>query len=107
MAAALDVLADALEVGDGLLEDVAEDVHIDDRADFLGLVRIGDGAGGAEIVVGEIAEVAADFVRDVQGVESLIMGEEAAVVGGIFSPALPLSTERKRPRKFSQTGRGL
>ena len=70
------------EVSDGLLEDVAEDVHVNDRADFGVLVRVGDFARGAVIVIAEVLEMSADFVRHLEGVQRRIGGEEAAVVGG-------------------------
>jgi hypothetical protein len=40
-----------LEVGDGLLEDVAEDVHVNHRADGGALGGVGHLARGAVIVV--------------------------------------------------------
>ena len=74
--------AQAFEVGDGLLEDVAEDVHVNDRADFGVLVPFGHFARGAVIVIAEVLEMGADLVRHLEGVQRRIGGEEAAVVGG-------------------------
>jgi hypothetical protein len=53
----------AFEVGDGLLEDVAEDVHVNDRADFGFLVRVGHFARGPLVVVAQFLEMGADLVR--------------------------------------------
>ncbi len=70
------------EVSDGLLEDVAEDVHVNGRADFGVLVRVGHFARGPVVVIAEVFEIGADFVRHLEGVQRWIGGEEAAVVGG-------------------------
>ena len=105
--AALDVLADALEVGDGLLEDVAEDVHVDDGADFLGQVALRDLAGGAEVVSRKIAEQGADVVRNQQGIEAIIVGEKAAVVGGDFQPCVPLVHGAKEAAEVVPDGLGV
>jgi hypothetical protein len=70
------------EVGDGLLENVAEDVHVNDRPDFGVLVRVGHFARGPVIVIAEVLEMGADLVRHLEGVQRRIGGEEAAIVGG-------------------------
>ncbi len=74
--------AQPFEVGDGLLEDVAEDIDINHRADFGVLVGVGHFAGGAVIVIAEVLEMGADLVRHLEGVQRRVGGEEAAVVGG-------------------------
>jgi hypothetical protein len=65
-----------------LLEYVAEDIDINDRADFGVLVSFGHFARGPVIVIAEVLEIGADFVRDLEAVQTLIQGEEAAIVGG-------------------------
>ena len=77
-----DGLAEAFEVGDGLLEDVAEDVHVDDGTNLGGFVLVGDFAGGAVVEIAEILEMGANLVGHVEVVEGRVGGEEAAVVGG-------------------------
>ena len=72
--------AQAVEVGNGLLEDVAENVHVDEVAD-LGVVA-GDFAGGPLGAVGKFLEVRAHVVGHAPGVEAAGVGKEAAVVGG-------------------------
>jgi hypothetical protein len=67
---------------------VAEDVHIDDRADFPRGVGLGYLAGGPEIVFAEVAEEGADIVRDLQCIEAGIAGEEAAIVCGDFEAGI-------------------
>jgi hypothetical protein len=54
-----EALAQAFEVGDGLLEDVAQDVHVNDRADGGAFGGVGDLAGGAVIVVAQFLEMGA------------------------------------------------
>ena len=73
----------------------------------VGLVRVGHFAGGPVIVVGQVAEVGADIVGDLQRVEARIVGEQAAVVGGDVEAGVAASMARNRPRKFSQIGSGL
>ena len=80
--ALFEILPQAFEVGDGLLEDVAEDVHVYDRADGGALGGVGYLAGGAVVVVAQFLEMGADLVRHLEGVQGRIGGEEAAVVGG-------------------------
>jgi hypothetical protein len=75
-------VAQSFEVGDGLLKDVDEDVYVNDRADFGVLVSFGYFARGTVIVVAEVLEMGADFVRKLEGVQRRVGGEEAAVVGG-------------------------
>ena len=70
------------EVGDGLLEDVAEDIDINDRPDFGVLVSFGYFARGAVIVIAEVFEIGADLVGHLEGVQRRVGGEEAAVVSG-------------------------
>ena len=66
-----------LQVVDRLLEDVAEDVHVDQPR----LGRLGSLLGGSVVVGGQFLEAAADLVGHVQRVEAGVVGEEAAVVG--------------------------
>ena len=100
-AAGFEILPKAFEVGDRLLEDVAEDVHVDDRADFGGLGRIRDFAGRAVIVFAEVAEKCADIVRDTQRVEDGIRREQAAVVGGDFQLGVAgIDRPEKAPEVF-------
>ena len=106
-AAAFEVLADAFEVGDGLLEDVAEDVHIDDGADFLRFVGLRHLACGAEVVGGEVAEQGANVVGDLQRVEPLVMGEEAAVVGGDFQAAVAFIDGAEQAAEVVPNGFGV
>ena len=61
---------------------MAEDVHVDDRADCGGLGRVGHFARGPVVVIAEVLEMGADLVRHLEGVQRRIEGEEAAVVGG-------------------------
>ena len=65
-----------------MLEDVAEDVHVYDRADGSVFVGVGDLAGGAVVVVAEFLEMGADFVGDLERVQRGVGGEKPAVVGG-------------------------
>ena len=67
---------------DGLLKNVAEDIYINHRADFGVLVRVGHFARGPVIVIAEVLEIGADFIGYLEGVQTLIQGEEAAIVGG-------------------------
>src|ERR1017187_10324817 len=60
------------EVGDGLLEDVAENIDINDRPDFGVLVRVGQFARGAVVVIAEVLEMSADLVRHLEAVQTLI-----------------------------------
>src|ERR1035441_3247317 len=71
----------SFEVGDGLLEDVAEDIDINHRPDFSILVRVGHFARGPVIVIAEVLEIGADFIGYLEGVQTLIQGKEAAIVG--------------------------
>jgi hypothetical protein len=64
-----------LKVSDGLLEDVAEDVHVNDRADFGVLVSFGHFARGAVIIIAEGLEMRADLVRHLEGIQRRIGGE--------------------------------
>ena len=64
------------------VESVAALVHVNDRADFGVLVSFSHFAGGAVIVIAEVLEMGANFVRHLEGVQRRIGGEEAAVVGG-------------------------
>jgi hypothetical protein len=57
-----------LKVVDGLLEYVAEDVHVNDRADFGALVRAGHFARGLVTVIAGVLEMGADLDRRVEGV---------------------------------------
>ena len=101
-------MAEPIEVRDGLLEDVAEDIDINHRADFGVLISFRHFARGAVIVIAEVLEMGADLIRHLEAVQTFIQGEEAAVVGGdVQAPALPSSMARNRPRKLSQTGFGL
>jgi hypothetical protein len=43
-----------------LLEDVAEDVHVDDGADFLRFIGLRHLTGRAEVIIGEVTEKGAD-----------------------------------------------
>jgi len=61
---------------------VAEDVHVNDRADGGAFGGVGHFARGAVVVLAEFLEMGADFVRDLEGVQPGVGGEEAAVVGG-------------------------
>src|ERR1039457_5537383 len=70
------------EVGDGLLKDVAEDIDVNDRADFGVLISFRYFARGAVVVIAEVLEMSADLIRHLETVQTLIQGEEAAVVGG-------------------------
>ena len=60
------------EVGNALLEDVAEDFHVDELADAVG--------GVAVVVLGEFLEALADLVGHTQGVEEVVLGVQPAVV---------------------------
>jgi hypothetical protein len=53
-------LAQPFKVGDGLLENVAEDIDVNDRADGGALVGIGHLARGAVIVVAQLLEMGAE-----------------------------------------------
>ena len=91
-----------------MLEIVAEDVHVNDRPDFGVLVRVGHFAGGAVIIIAEILEMGADLVRDLEGVQRRIGGEEAAIASGDVEAGIavimncPLSFWN-RPRTASAT----
>ena len=65
-----------------MLEDVAEVVHVKDLADGGAFGGGGHLARGAAIEVAQFLEMSADLVRDLEGVQRRIGGEEAAVVGG-------------------------
>ena len=67
-------------------------VHANDRADGGGLGGVGDFVGGAVIVIAEVLEMGADFVRHLEGVQRRIGGEEAAVVGGDVQAGVVLIT---------------
>ena len=45
------------------------------------LVRVGHLAHGAVVVIAEVLEIGADLVRYLEAVQTLIQGEEAAIVG--------------------------
>ncbi len=77
-----EALAQPLQVGDGLLADVAEDVHVYDRADGSALSSVGYLAGGAVIVVAQVLEMGADLVGHLEAVQGRVRGEKAAVVSG-------------------------
>ena len=55
---------------------------INDRTDFGVLVRVRHFARGPTIVIAEVLEKGADFVRHLKGVQRRISGEEAAIIGG-------------------------
>ena len=99
--------AQPFKVGDGLLKDVAEDIDVNDRADFGVLVRVSHLARGRVIVIAKVLEIGADPVRDPEAVQTLIQGEEAAVVGGDVRAGVAFAMARKRPPKLSQAGFGL
>ena len=90
-----------------MLKDVAEDIDIDDRADFGVLVSFGHFAGGAVIVITEVLEMGADFVGNLEAVQTLIQGEEAAVVGGDVQAGVAFVNGAEQARKLSQSGCGL
>jgi hypothetical protein len=81
-ASGLQAEAQPFEIRDGLLEDLAEDIDVNHRADFGVLVRVGHFARRTVIIVAEVLEMGADLVRHLEVVQTLIQGEEAAVVGG-------------------------
>ena len=58
---------------------MAEDIDINHRADFSILVRVGHFARVAVIVIAEVLEIGADLVRDLEAIQTLIQGEEAAI----------------------------
>ena len=83
-------------------------VRINDRPDFGVLVRVGQFARGAVIVIAEVLEMGADLVRHLEGVQRRIGGEEAAVVGGDVQGGIGPITDCslsfwKRPRTASAT----
>jgi hypothetical protein len=85
----LQTFPQTFEVGDGLLEDVAEDVHVYDRADGGASGGVGYFACGPIVIVAQFLEMGADFVGHLEGVQGWIEGEEAAVVGGDVQAGVP------------------
>ena len=76
---AVQLVAEPLQVGDRLLEDVAEDIDVDELGAVARLV--GCLVRRPVVVGGEILEIAADLVGDGEPVEIGIVGEQPAVVG--------------------------
>ena len=73
-------VADFLQVGDRLLENVPQDVHVNQRsrrARFRVRRRF---MGRAIVVFPQVTEVAAYFVRDLQAIQNRIGGKQPAVV---------------------------
>jgi hypothetical protein len=79
----LRVFAQPLQVGDGLLEHAAQDIHINDRAGGGAFGSVGHFSGGVIIVVAQFPEMGADLVRHPEGIKPRMGGKEAAVVGGV------------------------
>lgn len=79
----VELVPNPLQVGDGLLEDVAQNVHVDElrRLAVAGFGLVGGFERGPIIVIGQDSEEPANLVGDVQAVEFGVVGEEAAVVG--------------------------
>jgi len=69
---ATQTLRQPIDVGDGLLEDVAEDVHVNDRVGGGAFGGVGHLAGGAVIVVAQFLKMGADFDWDLEGVQGRI-----------------------------------
>jgi len=74
-AAGFEGVAKAFQVGDGLLEDVAQNVHVDHGPNGGALVFFGHFARGPVLVVAEVLEMGADVVRHLKAVQSRIGGE--------------------------------
>jgi hypothetical protein len=72
-------------------------IHINDRADFGVLVRVGHFARGPAIVIAEVLEMGADLVRHLEGVQRGIGGEEAAIVGGDVQAGIGYTTNCSLP----------
>jgi hypothetical protein len=87
-----------------LLEDVAQDVHVYDRADGGGLGGVGHLARGAVIVVAQFLEVGADLVRHLEGVQGGIEGEEAAVVRRDVEPGVAFVNGAKQSAEVEPDG---
>ena len=74
-------VADLLQIGDRLLENVAQDVHVDQRSRRSAFGVRSRFMRRAIIVFPQVAEVAAYFVGDLQGIQYRIVGKQPAVVG--------------------------
>ena len=75
---AVQLVPQSLQVGDRLFEDVAQNIHVDQRALAR---RDGRLMRRPVVVVAQVAEVTADLVRDLQAVQARIRREQPAVVG--------------------------
>ena len=75
------LVAEPLQVGDRLLEDVAEDVDVHELGAGRLVGVVGRLVGRPVVVGGEVLEVAAHLVGDGEPVEIGIVGEQPAVVG--------------------------
>src|ERR1022692_4212312 len=95
------------EVGDGLLKDVAEDIDVNDRADFGVLISFRYFARGAVIVIAEVLEMGADLIRHLEAVQTLIQGEEAAVVGGDVQAGIAFVNGAEQAPEVEPDGPGI
>src|ERR1019366_330496 len=105
--APLQAQTQSFEVGDGLLKDVAEDIYINHRADFGVLVRVGHFARGPVIVIAEVLEIGADLIGYLEGVQTLIQGEEAAVVGGDVQAGIAFVNGAEEAPEVEPDGPGI
>ena len=106
-------VAQLLQVGDRLLEDVPQDVNVDQAA-VAGRRGVGRRlVRRAVVVIAQLAEVGADFVGHLQAVQDRIVGKQPAVVGvdaqGRVAPVDRPGTARGScPRSGAGgTGRGV
>jgi hypothetical protein len=95
------------EVGDGLLEVVAEDVHLNGRPDFGVLVRVGQFVRGSIIVIAEVLGMGTDLVRYLEGVQRRVEGEEAAIVSGNVQAGIALINGAKQAAAVELDGPGI
>jgi hypothetical protein len=75
------LVADPLQVGDRLLEDVAEDVDVHELGAGRLVGVVGRLLGWPVVVGGDGLEVAADLVGDGESVEVGIVGEQTTIAG--------------------------
>ena len=77
---AVQFVADLFQVGDRLLENVAEDFDVDQRGMTIRIGLGGDFGGRSIFVFAQIAKVGTDRVRHLQAVDQRVVSKQPAVV---------------------------